>query len=500
MARINRREVLSAGEIQVVHCVNRCVRKSFLCGTDPLTGDDYEHRREWIRNRLEFLAGIFGIDILGVSVMSNHLHAILRNRPDVMKDWSDEEVARRRWNLFPSRRNKDGSPAEPAETDLKSLMTDAKTLLELRARLSSISWFMLCTSEVIARLANAEENCSGRFGEGRFKATILPDESAIAACMVYVDLNPVRAGIAATPEESDLTSVQERVADLKSADEVSTPDAKDARIEHGKNAGWLAPVELEPKRKKARERGSSRRASNKGCVFMSLAEYLELLDWTGRQVHPGKRGSVARKTPPILDRLNLSPEFWLQTIAGFGKRRSANSVTPASRFNAAVLPGGAICTFALEQNVGDLTNGTRFAFGHAGEFHRFKTLNSPAGRADEMWMAAFFRMIRVDCLEPPDMITQFSACDEFDFCQIVQVAKDGCLIKSQRYQTVSNVRMCQGRRRRSQFLHDGNACRSGATSSLSDQRSDEFNFVRIHASCFCNHTSLDQMTDGETLQ
>jgi len=88
MARINRREVLSEGEIQVVHCVNRVVRRGFLCGTDELTGQNYENRREWIRKRLEFLAGVFGIDILGFSVMSNHLHAILRNRPDVVKDWT----------------------------------------------------------------------------------------------------------------------------------------------------------------------------------------------------------------------------------------------------------------------------------------------------------------------------------------------------------------------------------------------------------------------------
>ena len=71
--------------------------------------------------------------------------------------------------------------------------------------------------------------------------------------------------------------------------------------------------------------------------FISLAEYLELPDWTGRQVKPGKRGSMVRKVPSIPDRLNLSPELWLQTIAGFAKRRSANSVTPASRFNAAAI-------------------------------------------------------------------------------------------------------------------------------------------------------------------
>jgi hypothetical protein len=160
MARVNRREVLSDGEIQVVHCVNRCVRRGFLCGVDELTGKNYEHRRQWMRNRLEFLAGIFAADVLGFSVMSNHLHVILRNRPDVVKTWSDAEVARRWWNLFPQRRNKDGSPAEPADTELNHLMANAETLAELRARLSSISWFMRCTSEVIARMANAEDECT----------------------------------------------------------------------------------------------------------------------------------------------------------------------------------------------------------------------------------------------------------------------------------------------------------------------------------------------------
>jgi len=246
-----------------------------------------------------------------------------------------EEVAKRWWSLFPQRRNKDGSPAEPADTDLNHLIA---SVAELRQRLSSISWFMRCTSEVIARMANAEEECTGRFWEGRFKATLLPDEAAIAACMVYVDLNPIRAGIASTPEQSDFTSVQERMADLKSADEVSTADAKDTRIEHGSQAGWLAPVELEPKRKKAREKCSSRRASNRGCVVLSLADYLQLLDWTGRQIRPGKRGSIPKSLLPILDRLNLSPDLWLHAVEQFSKRRAANRVTPASRFNATGQP------------------------------------------------------------------------------------------------------------------------------------------------------------------
>jgi hypothetical protein len=331
LARMNRREVLSDSEVQVVHCVNRCVRRGFLCGVDPLTGKDYEHRRQWIRRRLEFLAGFFGIDVLAFSVMSNHLHVILRNRPDIVKQWSDDEVALRWWNLFPQRRNKDGSPAEPAETDLKHLEASVR---ELRQRLSSVSWFMRCTSEVIARMANAEEEVSGRFWEGRFKAVILPDEAAIAACMVYVDLNPIRAGIAETPETSNFTSVQDRMTDLKSAQEVSTADAQEVRIEHGEKAGWLAPMQLEPKRKKVRERATSRRASNRGCIFLSLPEYLELLEWTGRQLHPGKRGTIPRKVPPVMNRLEMDSEIWLAAVGSFGKRRAANTVTPAIRHNA----------------------------------------------------------------------------------------------------------------------------------------------------------------------
>ena len=69
---------------------------------------------------------------------------------------------------------------------------------------------------------------------------------------------------------------------------------------------------------------------------MTLPEYLQLLDWTGRQLKRGKRGSVSKFAPPILERLNLSPELWLRVVEQLGKRRSANRITPASRFNAAV--------------------------------------------------------------------------------------------------------------------------------------------------------------------
>ena len=260
------------------------------------------------------------MDVLSFAVVSNHLHVVARTRPDLVKTWSDEEVSLRWWSLFPQRRRKDRSPEEPTEFELNQIRNDASGLKEKRKRLSNVSWFMKCLAEPIARLGNKEEKVTGHFWEGRFKAQPLLDETAIAACMVYVDLNPIRAGIAKTPEASDFTSVEERVADRQSARSVSSADAQDVRIEHGQKAGWLAPVSLEPPRKKVREKTSSRRASNKGCLAMSLDQYLQLLDWTGRQLRTDKRGSIPKELDPMLDRLQCSSESWLDLVKNFRKR------------------------------------------------------------------------------------------------------------------------------------------------------------------------------------
>ncbi|APZ96247.1 hypothetical protein [Fuerstiella marisgermanici] len=262
--------------------------------------------------------------------MSNHFHCVLRTRPDVVETWSDEEVARRWWQLFPQRRNEDGSAADPTETDLRSIYGDKEVLAERRKRLSSVSWFMRCTSEVIARLANAEDQCTGRFWEGRLKSTVLDSEEAIAACMAYVDLNPIRAGIADSLESSDFTSVQDRVGDVKSSEEVETADAKDVRVEHGQQAGWLSPIALEPQRKKVRDRSTNRRVSNHGCLPMTLAEYLQLVDWTGRQLHSGKRGYIKSAVPPLLERLGTTIDIWLHVVKKFERRQHIQTATPAT--------------------------------------------------------------------------------------------------------------------------------------------------------------------------
>ncbi len=95
MPRQARGEYLDPSEVQIVHAVQRCVRRAFLCGKDVVTGESFEHRQAWIRDRMEFLASVFAVDCLTYTVLSNHLHVVLRSRPDVATSWSDDEVARR---------------------------------------------------------------------------------------------------------------------------------------------------------------------------------------------------------------------------------------------------------------------------------------------------------------------------------------------------------------------------------------------------------------------
>lgn len=330
MTRIPRKELIDETEVGVYHCIQRCVRRAYLCGRDPQTGRDFEHRRQWIQQRLKFLAGQFGLDILSFSVLSNHLHVIVRNRPDVVGRWSDQEVARRWWNLFPIRRNADGTPATPTGHELRMLQADGERLGERRRRLSSISWLMRCLAENIARQANREDKCSGRFWEGRYRCQRLLDESAVLACSVYVDLNPIRADVAKTPEESQYTSAYERIHALRQRSAAkrrkrgpSGPKLS-ARSKHRlppivPRDNWLVPIELNEARESSRSGTPRHRASHRGFLPMKLIQYLELLDWTGRLVRADQRGRISSELAPILERLQISADHWIDLVMNFGR-------------------------------------------------------------------------------------------------------------------------------------------------------------------------------------
>ncbi len=327
-----RRQIVDESVVGVYHCMARCVRRAFLCGVDRYTGQNFDHRKTWIRQRLEQLAGILAIDVLGFAVLSNHLHVMLRIRPDVAAEWSDEEVALRWWRLHPGRRNEDGTPAEPEPHELAMLLADAEALAKRRRRLSSLSWFMRSVCEPIARRANREDRVRGSFWEGRFKSQAVLDEPAALACSVYIDLNPIRAGVAQTPETSEFTGAFERIEARRQRCE-SVVDASLAMLEGATRGAvaepsraaddWLSPIPasgLLPRGAVAECSPSPYRASQQGFLPLDPDGYLELLDWTGRQIRSDKRGAVPAGLQPILDRLRINADAWVDTVTHLGRR------------------------------------------------------------------------------------------------------------------------------------------------------------------------------------
>ena len=320
MPRVNRREIFSETDVQVFHLISRCVRRNHLCGHDRRSGRDYSHRREWVRGRLEELAGIFAIEVLGYAIMGNHMHLVIRTRPDIISGWTDDEVALRWWSLFPQRRGPSGAAQQPTTEELNHIRNDASGLADRRRRLVSVSWFMKCVSEPIAKRANREDEVTGHFWEARYKAQPLLDETAIAACMAYVDLNPIRAAVAQTPETSEFTSLHDRICDRQSAAAASSDVSQDVRVEHGPKAGWLAPIALEPRCQQSRDDRTTRRLTNRGCLFLSLDQYLQLVDWTGRQLRLDKPGQIPPHLDSILTRLDCRIETWMDLIKNFRRR------------------------------------------------------------------------------------------------------------------------------------------------------------------------------------
>jgi len=260
--------------------VSRCVRRAWLNGYDEYAGKDYSHRKQWVIDRLALLTNLFAIDVCSYAVMSNHYHLGLTVDVNQARGWSEEEVTARYGQLFglpkvvENYRKGEGAAAEFEEAK--------RIIVKWRSRLMDVSWFMRCMNEYLARRANKEDRCTGRFWEGRFKCQALLDEAGLLTAMAYVDLNPIRAGIAKTPETSRYTSIRERIG-----------------IHQG-----CAPTGI-------RLRAFHAKGSKSECLPMSFNDYLDLVDWTGRQIRAGKRGSIDARLPPILMRLNINPDAWL---------------------------------------------------------------------------------------------------------------------------------------------------------------------------------------------
>lgn len=264
---IPRYQQISLDHTPYYHCTTRCVRRAFLCGDDQYSGRNFNHRKRWLEKRLMVLSEVFAVDLLAYAIMSNHYHLVLGINVGKLKDWSDEDIKENWGTLF--------SVPDQASPELLDVW---------RQRLCSISWYMRCLNEPLARYSNQEDECTGRFWEGRYKCQALLDEGALLKCMAYVDLNPIRSAIAKTPETSAHTSIKARI------------DGNDRHLAFF--AGTGPPGAM--------------------AIPMKQQDYLTLVDWSGRHLQRGKRGCISGHLPPILERLGIGSEQWINEMQNYG--------------------------------------------------------------------------------------------------------------------------------------------------------------------------------------
>jgi REP element-mobilizing transposase RayT len=291
-----RKSLVSLSDTPYYHVVARCVRRAWLWGFDAYAGKDYSHRKEWVLERLALLSSIFAIDICAYAVMSNHYHLVLYVDQLRAQQLSEREVVEGWSQLFDVplqvRRYLSGDASESEADRARSM------ILVWRTRLHDISWFMKCLNEHLARRANAEDKCTGKFWEGRFKSQALVDEAGLLTAMVYVDLNPIRAGIAETPEGSTFTSIRERLRNHVSGDRISQSAKPTPSV-----------VRLRTFQSDSKE--------NSGIPYRR-EDYFELVDWTGRLLRADKRGAIDARLPPIMQRLRIDGIAWEAAMQSHG--------------------------------------------------------------------------------------------------------------------------------------------------------------------------------------
>lgn len=286
-----RSQLVSLEKTPYYHCISRCVRRAYLCGEDRFTGRNFDHRKPWLVERLALLTDIFAIDIAAYAVMSNHYHLVLHIDQSRVENWSDDEVISRWTRLYKGplliQRLQSCENLSTAELAMTQVY-----IAHFRLQLANLSRFMACLNEYIARRANDEDECTGRFWEGRFKSQALLDESALFSCMAYVDLNPIRAGISADLFTSDFTSIQDRL------ERIDRNKVKRAAPKPRQRPRLLPFTELQ------------RDAKDTPVLPCRLQDYLAAVDWTGRVVRADKSGFISKQRPVLINQLGLSETQW----------------------------------------------------------------------------------------------------------------------------------------------------------------------------------------------
>ena len=322
-----RYQQISLKDTPYYHCISHCVRRAFLCGDDPVSGKNLDHRKRWIVTRIRQLAAQFSVEVCAYAIMSNHYHLVLHVDNDQANAWSDEEVIKRWTALFP----RNGLLIKTLQKNQKARVAkkQLRQYISLwRERLMDISWFMRCLNETVARQANLEDNCKGRFWEGRFKSQALLDEKSLLTCMAYVDLNPIRTGVTVSLDSSDFTSIQERL--ISHAKKVKNRSYRQQRLLNRRSARHLIGHQTSVKKY-----GSALQGFSRSILPFTQQNYLELLETTSKVLGltPKKRARaihLLENKQSALKNIGISSEAWLDSVTTFNKHYSIAAGTEDS--------------------------------------------------------------------------------------------------------------------------------------------------------------------------
>jgi len=280
------------------HIVTRCVRRAWICGVDPLTKRDFSHRKGWIEARMLSLSDAFAIKVYGYAVMSNHYHIALKVEPKRVAEYSDEEVARRWLIAYPPK------TASQKDCKIAAILEDPERIKVLRQRLGDLSWYMKCLNNHIARRANIEDDCTGKFWESRFHSSRpMKSLEALYACMAYIDLNPLSAGAADGPaEKGDHTSLSHRM--------------KEARQNEEKMTSGMSPMGICPDTGRIRSNLSE-------ALPLTLENYLSHIEWLAECSKSKSKRVPAHQTtaPASIEDANLYMQAFVKFLRRWGRKQ-----------------------------------------------------------------------------------------------------------------------------------------------------------------------------------
>jgi hypothetical protein len=161
--------MISPDDITIAHITTQTAQQMYLLGEDSGTGENFSHRKDWIIDIMAHQSLFMAIDILRFAIMDNHVHFLLRTRPDIVRGWSDQEVARNYLQLCPRynrRRKVDGKwvyeAREPRQCDIDEIVNDKNKLKKIRQKLSSLSFWMQLLKQKVGTLGAFGFNNGGQ--------------------------------------------------------------------------------------------------------------------------------------------------------------------------------------------------------------------------------------------------------------------------------------------------------------------------------------------------